>query len=197
VVCGDSEEILAGIDLDENSGLYRTITATLRRHWRESEGYQKLLYLTGALLLSSAVFHAGVLIVTGGPLSGDVSFRKAITFGEAFGVTTLSLGWFMSFIGIRKVTGWVLAVPLAFAMFWEVFLVTMQVWRGVPSHFNNSTPFDAAVFGLMGVMIAVVGVVIVVMMIRIFLSLRAPASLVLALRIGVGLLFVSQLNEGS
>lgn len=169
------------------------MTTILRRYWRETEGYQKLIYLTGFLLLASAVFHVGVLLITGGSLSGNVSFRKAVTFGESFGVTALSLVWFMSFTGISKTTGWILSVSLTFAIFCEVFLVTMQVWRGVPSHFNFTTPFDATVFGIMGIMISIVGVVILVIMIRMFTFLKVSASYALSLRIGVGLLFVSQL----
>ena len=42
---------------------------------------------------------------------------------------------------------------IAFSMFAEIFLIAMQSARGVPSHFNNKTPFDAAVFGVMGLMI--------------------------------------------
>ena len=42
---------------------------------------------------------------------------------------------------------------LAISMFVEIFLIAMQSARGVPSHFNNSKPFDAAVFGVRGLMI--------------------------------------------
>lgn len=37
----------------------------------------------------------------------------------------------------------------------EVALVVLQVWRGQTSHFNVSTPFDAAVFSVMGAAIVV------------------------------------------
>ncbi|HEY0709392.1 MAG TPA: ABA4-like family protein [Polyangia bacterium] len=38
----------------------------------------------------------------------------------------------------------------------ELVLITMQSIRGVPSHFNNATLFDGAVFTVMGIAIAVV-----------------------------------------
>ena len=125
----------------------------LKDYWREAKGYQKILYFTGFLLLASAVFHTVVLIVTDGTLRGDVSFRKAISFGEAFGLTAISLAWFLTFVPKQRVIWWILSSIYAIATIVEVFLVTMQVWRGVPSHFNISTPFDAAVFNLMGVSI--------------------------------------------
>lgn len=47
---------------------------------------------------------------------------------------------------ILRFLGWLLAGALSLANTGEVFCVALQQWRGVPSHFNNSTPFDAAVF---------------------------------------------------
>lgn len=35
-------------------------------------------------------------------------------------------------------------------MFIEIALISMQAVRGVPSHFNTATPFDATVYSIMG-----------------------------------------------
>lgn len=51
----------------------RMMPATIRSYWTQAEGYQKFLYWTGTLLIVSAVFHTGVLLVTGGSLEGPVS----------------------------------------------------------------------------------------------------------------------------
>jgi hypothetical protein len=48
-----------------------------------------------------------------------------------------------------------LARGIALTMFAEITLIALQSARGVPSHFNNKTAFDAAVFGLMGLMILI------------------------------------------
>ena len=136
-----------------NETLTQIIREQLKKYWDEAESYQKLLYFTGFLLLASAIFHTVVLIVTGGTLKGDVSFRKAISFGEAFGLTAVSLAWFLTFVPKKRVIWWILSSIYAVATFVEVFLVTMQVWRGVPSHFNFSTPFDTVVFSIMGISI--------------------------------------------
>ncbi len=69
------------------------MAATLRGYWAEAEAYQKLFYAVAAFLLVSALFHLGVLAVSGGSLLGNVSWRKPILFGEAFGLTSLSIGW--------------------------------------------------------------------------------------------------------
>ncbi len=157
--------------------LIRAMLTTLRRYWTEAEGYQKFAYIIGAFLILSAVFHAGVLVVTGGSLKGDVSWRKPILFGEAFGLTALSVAWFTTFLPRKRVRGWLLLGTLGVANFMEVCWVSIQQWRGVPSHFNFSTPFDAALFNANGVMIACTVTVITIVGIWSFFSLQAPPSL--------------------
>ncbi len=173
--------------------LIRAMLTTLRRYWTEAEGYQKFAYVIGALLILSAVFHTGVLVVTGGSLEGDVSWRKPILFGEAFGLTAVSVAWFMTFLPKKRVRGWLLLGALAVANFVEVFWVSMQQWRGVPSHFNFSTPFDAAFFNANGVMIGFTVTVIAIVAIWSLFSLQAPPSLAWAIRASMALLVVAQI----
>lgn len=68
---------------------------------------------------------------------------------------------------------------LGLANFGEVFWVTMQQWRGVPSHFNYATPFDAAAFAAAGIMISVTASVIGLVMLWSWFSLQAPHALTL------------------
>lgn len=171
--------------------LTQVITARLKNYWHEGEGYQKILYFTGFLLITSALFHTVVLIVTDGPLKGDVSFRKAISFGEAFGLTAISLAWFLTFLPKKRVIWWILSSVYTVATFVEVFLVTMQVWRGVPSHFNFSTPFDAAVFRLMGISISLHAPLILGVFAGSVFFLKASTSFKWAITSGMLLLLAS------
>jgi len=166
--------------------------ASLRGYWEQAEPYQKFLYGVGGLLILSAVFHAGVLVVTGGPLAGDVSWRKPILFGESFGLTAVSIAWVMGFLPRRRWLGWPLAGALGLANFSEVFWVSFQQWRGVPSHFNSNTEFDAALFSLAGFLILIAGIVIVTVTVLSLVALRASPSLASAIQIGLWLLVVGQ-----
>ena len=170
----------------------KDMLASLRDYWTQAGGYQKFLYVAGFLLLASAVFHTGVLVVTGGSLEGDTSWRKPTLFGESFGLTCISVAWFLTFLPKRRIRGWLLAGTLGLANLGEVFLVGMQQWRGVPSHFNNSTPFDSAVFLAMGFLILVTGVVILAVTLSVFLALGAAPSLAWAIRAGMVLLVAGQ-----
>lgn len=173
--------------------LFRDMRASLHGYWTQAYSYQKFLYVAGALLLASALFHTGVLLLTHGTLEGDVSWRKPILFGESFGLTAWSISWFMTFMPRRPVLGWLFSGALGLANLGEVFLVTMQQWRGVPSHFNNATSFDEGVFVLMGLLIQFTGVVSIGVTLLSFFSLRAPASVAWAIRCGALLLVAGQL----
>ena len=185
-------QVLGNNELNSaNETLFQIIGGQLRKYWNEAESYQKLLYFTGFLLLASAIFHTVVLIVTGGTLKGDVSFRKAISFGEAFGLTAISLAWFLTFVPKKRVIWWILSSIYAVAPFVEVFLVTMQVWRGVPSHFNFTTPFDAAVFSLMGASISLHAPLILGVLLCSVFFLKAPSIFKWAITSGLLLLVIA------
>jgi hypothetical protein len=188
-----SEIIIPAGSAKDVSALIRAMASTVRTYWTQAEGYQKFLYVIGALFLLSGLFHAGVLLVTGGSLAGPISWRKPIIFGFSVGVTCLSIGWVLAFLPKHRLIGWLLSGTLGISFLVEVFLIDMQQWRGVPSHFNYSTPFDGAVFNIMGTMIVLVEIVVVVVALWTFFSLKAPLSLTWAIRLGMVLLVVSQI----
>jgi hypothetical protein len=164
----------------------------LREIWTHAESYQKFAYGVGGLLIASAVFHAGVLVLTGGSFDGPVSWRKPILFGEAFGLTLVSVAWIMTFLPRHPILGWFLMAGISLANFYEVLWVSVQQWRGVPSHFNLGTPFDSAAFLFAGRSIAVTASVILVVTLWSFVSLRGSSSFRWAVRLGLVLLLSSQ-----
>ena len=171
----------------------RMMPATIRSCWTQAEGYQKFLYWTGTLLIVSAVFHTGVLLVTGGSLEGPVSWRKPILFGEAFGLTALTVGWVMTFLSKRRVLGWILSGSLGLANAGEVFWISMQQWRGVPSHFNVASAFDQAAFSVAGVLIVFTVFVVTVVTVWTYFPMQSPRSPTAAIRAGMTLLFAAQI----
>ena len=73
-------------------------------------------------------------------------------------------------------------------------MISMQRWRGVPSHFNTVTAFDTAVFQLMGLLVAIAALGIVIVTVRALISLPAAASSMrLAIRAGLLLLVAGQI----
>jgi len=132
----------------------------LRRIWVDGRRVERVAYVVGLLLFVSGLVHVGILLVTGWTWIGPVSLRKAATFGLSFGLTLPSVAWATSYLRLPA-RGLVLGVFIATCVV-ETVLISMQAWRGVPSHFNFATPVDTAVsttLALGGGVIVLVGVV--------------------------------------
>lgn len=106
---------------------------------------ERATYSVGGLLTLSGLIHLAVLLISGGAWEGPVSLRKAVTFGLSFGLTLVNVTLIASFVPLKDRTRTLLLGVFAAACVLETFLVSLQAWRGVPSHFNVETPFDAAV----------------------------------------------------
>ena len=102
------------------------------------------LAIAGVLVLSGA-FHLLVFAADDRPWAGPVSWRKPITFGEAFGITLATVTWVSRPLAMSRRRRAVLLRIFAADSVVEVAGITLQAWRGVPSHLNTSTPSDAAV----------------------------------------------------
>lgn len=139
---------------------------------RPRVGYQRYLYWAGAVLLASGLLHVGMVIAEPGPWLGPVSWRKPIVFGLSFGITAWGVGWVLGHLRPNRWLGWLVGGTLGVASVVEVALITLQRWRGVPSHFNDATPFDVAVFGGMGISVMLVAVAIVIALVWAVLDLR-------------------------
>lgn len=167
--------------------------SSLVSYWVDAESYQRLAYFVGAVLIASGALHVLVFAIDGGRWAGPVSWRKPIVFGFSFGVTYITLAWVMTFLPRRPRVGWALMGLFGVAAVLEVVLISMQRWRGVASHFNESTGFDGAVFSMMGTAVVVVGIVVLALTGWSLTSLTAPPSFALAIRVGLVMLAVSQL----
>ena len=102
---------------------------------------ERACYLVAAVLFASGLAHLGVQAVLGGPWDGPVSWRKPAGFGLAFGLTLFAVTWASTFVSLplrRLVLG-----GFAVASVVEVVAISAQAWRGVPSHFNTTTPLNA------------------------------------------------------
>ncbi|OLF19458.1 hypothetical protein [Actinophytocola xanthii] len=127
------------------SEVVTTLARSLRRLWDEGARVERVAIGVGALLMASGLVHLAVLVVSGGTWTGPVSLRKPTTFGLSFGLTLVTVAWVAHLMRLSpRLRGPVLAVFTA-ACVVETALVSVQAWRGVPSHLNFATGFDSAV----------------------------------------------------
>ena len=122
------------------------LTTAATQLWTEAAGYQRFLYAVSLLLIAAGVFHAMVYVLDPQPWAGPLGWRKPIEFGVSLGLTGLFLSWIMSWLPRRGWLGWPIALAYGLAAVVEFCAIALQAWRGVPSHFNESTTFDGAVF---------------------------------------------------
>jgi hypothetical protein len=145
-------------------------------------------YLTGVLLLASGLGHLAILVASGGSWDGPLSWRKPTTFGLSFGLTLMTIVWVTSFVRVRERTRAIVLAVFTVACVFETVLISIQTWRGVPSHFNVETPFDASVTrGLAGGGVALVAV-IVALTVMAFRSPINPPPMQVAVRTGFAVL---------
>jgi hypothetical protein len=184
---------------DEELVVVGTMAQQLWEQVRPRSDYERFLYRAGAALIAAGLLHVGMLIADPGPWHGPVSWRKPVVFGVSFGLTAWGVGWVLGRLRTRRRLGWAVSGALGGASVVEVGAITIQRWRGVPSHFNDATPFDAAMFGMMGVSVALVAAAIVAALVWAVVGLRTDpviwwaavvglASIVAASRIGVDMI---------
>lgn len=154
--------------------------------WRGARGIERAAYRVGAVLIASGVVHLGVLVFSGGAWDGPLSFRKATTFGVSFGLTLLTITWVSGFVAMRPRTRKVLLGLFTAACVLEVGLVTAQVWRGRPSHFDLETAVDGVIARTLAMGGAAIVLVVVSLTVLAFRPNPAtPPSMRLAVRAGL------------
>ncbi|MEU6354356.1 hypothetical protein ABZ896_34360 [Streptomyces sp. NPDC047072] len=153
---------------------------------------ERLCHATGVLLFLSGLVHLGVFAVDGGPWEGPVSWRKPVTFGLSFGLTLVAITWVTSYLRLAPRPRTALLAVLAADCVVEVAGITLQAWRGVPSHLDMETPFDTAVSMTLAVG---GGVLVAVLTLFAVASFRhrptGPAGMALAVRSGFAILLVA------
>jgi hypothetical protein len=145
------------------------------------------------VLVAAGLAQAAIWAVTGGSAAGPLSWRKPVTFGLSFGMTTATLAAVAAYLPVRRRLGLLLSVLLCGSTTLEVAWVTLQHARGVPSHFNGTTPFDETLWWTAAISIGVTDLVMLIMTVAAFVRAHAPAPMAWAIRAGLLSLLVAQL----
>lgn len=150
----------------------------------------RIAMFVSALLLASGCVHLAMFAILGTTWQGPLSLRKPALFGISGGITMWSLAWLMTQLRPKQLDR-LLVNSLAIALLMEVVLITLQYWRGVPSHFNHSTNLDAAIeFSMLGLILFVTGGIFYLTVRTCWLLAIEPA-MAIAIRGGMLLLALS------
>ena len=104
-----------------------------------------------SLLMAALTVVFGVaMLVDPRTIEGVPAWLKPTKFAVSTAIYGGTLAWVLGALAdwprVRRWAVWMTAAVFV----GEVALIAMQAWRGTTSHFNTSTPFDAAVFAIMG-----------------------------------------------
>lgn len=122
----------------------------------------RTLYLTGLVHLMLAILFLALVFIDQRTIHHENVWMKPFRFAVSIFLFTWTYAWISRFYKHKRLAGFINKI-IAACMFIEIALIGMQAFRGVPSHFNIATPFDATVFSIMGGVIGFNAVLLVVL----------------------------------
>lgn len=142
------------------------------------------------ILVASGILHLCLVGIPGIAWEGPVSPRKPGLFGISAGLTGWSILWVLTQLNPRRHDRG-FALLMLTCLFLEVGLITLQYWRGVPSHFNRTTVEDAVIESFMLGLVALVTGGIAWLCVRAHARLSMSPAQVTALRAGLWFLLTA------
>jgi len=118
------------------------------------------LYRRDRLLTLVAAVHLALFVVMVAAAAGDDRrllgvnvWIKPIKFAISIAIYVSTIAWILPTAPGPRWAHGVIRWGVSVAMLTEMTLIALQSARGATSHFNETTPFDAAIFSVMGLMI--------------------------------------------
>jgi hypothetical protein len=162
----------------------------------------KVLSARNPVLFNVAIVHLILFLAMLGVFPFDTRtvlgispWIKPMKFALSIAVYTATVAWLLHDLPISQRAKRIVSWGIAVAMLVEMALIVLQAARGVPSHFNNSSPFNALVFATMGVMIVFNTVLVGYMAIQFYrTSPLLPAAYLWGIRLGLTIFILASLE---
>lgn len=154
-----------------------TVLAAARRGHRGLFGFAVAMAVLVPVLAVLAIVDDRVLL--GAPL-----WFKPLKFAVSFVAYAGTLAWLLGQLRERALhrTGWVIVAASAV----EMVIIVGQAARGVGSHFNVATPFDANLFAVMGATVVVLWLATLAVALRFLREPGRDRAAGAAVRLGLG-----------
>ena len=154
--------------------------------------HRPLLVLTGVMAALAVVTAAGIFfdprVLTGAPI-----WVKPFKFALSLGIYGLTIAWMLSVLPRRSRVGeWAAVVIVAVAVIEEAIIV-LQAARGTTSHYNEATPFDAALWKAMGLSIMMLFVSHLIIAVAALRQKIQDRTIAYGMRLGLGLSLLGML----
>jgi hypothetical protein len=144
------------------------------------------------VLFATGWLHVGLLIVMlllarfdQRTILGINPWIKPMKFASSITIYVWTLAWLFGYLPAQLRARRLLENGIAFTMLVEILCITLQSARGVPSHFNEATPLNQAIFSIMGTMIFL-NTLFVAWLLRLFVgSVDLPPAQLWGVRLGL------------
>lgn len=113
-----------------------------------------LLWWSGVVCLALTALFLVMSLVDPVMITGVRRWIKPAKFCISFVFYFWTLAWMLPVLLTSKKLRRVVALSGVIIMAVELAAIALQAARGVPSHFNNSTPLNAAIYAIMGLAIS-------------------------------------------
>ncbi|TDE85504.1 hypothetical protein [Deinococcus sp. S9] len=152
-----------------------------------------LLTLVGLVFLAGFVLCLGGLALDPRQVMNQPAWLKPAQFTLSFGVYALTLVWLLGHFTRFRPAVRLIGAVVAMTSLIDVGLVCLQAARGVPSHFNVATAFDASVYRWMGLSIGMLWLANLVAALLLLGQKFEQPAWGLALRLGLTVTLVGML----
>ncbi|WP_083681344.1 hypothetical protein [Archangium sp. Cb G35] len=160
-----------------------TSAPSMRSLWNRAWTLSPPLAISTVGMVLGAVLTTLGLFLDPRQLVGEPIWLKPMKFYVSLAAYNATVLYFFSFLSEKRRLVHISGNILAAAGALEMAAITLQAARGVRSHFNIATPFDAAIFSTMGIAITVLWVTMIVLAAALLRSRLADRPLAAALRI--------------
>jgi hypothetical protein len=175
---------------------------TFNRSQTKSYSFIRELHARNPLLFVIAVAHVVLLFIMTGvapfdgrEVMGINPWIKPIKFAASIAIYALTMGWLLYELPLKEKAHRRVSFTLAGTLVIEIALITMQAARGVTSHFNNTTAFDAAIFSVMGAAITLNILVAAYVALKFWnTEAEIPAPYLWGIRIGLTIFVLASLE---
>lgn len=156
-----------------------------RSLWNKAWAISPILTVSTVVMLIGAVFTTAGLLLDPRQLLGEPVWLKPTKFYVSLAIYDATILYLLSFLSERRRFVRVVGTILSACGALEMVGITVQAARGVRSHFNAATPFDQAIFSMMGIVILTLWVTMVVLAFALLRAKLADRPLASALRMGL------------
>jgi hypothetical protein len=168
---------------------------SVRELMREVYRRNRVLALTGWLHVALLVLMIGIAFFDGRTVTGINPWIKPSKFAASIAIYTFTLAWLLHYVShYRRMVSFI-SWGTALVFVGEMICVISQAARGVQSHFNISTAYDASVFSLMGLLIAFNTLLVVITLLLFFgKTAPLPPAYLWGIRLGIALFFLASIE---